>query len=165
MNCCAPILSHWKLALPYARLFSKLDSVFETPLHTRIPEQCNLCFSSRWKPCSGLAPDLHASSAVKHPLTALEKCQKSRVFQSHTDQQVKTNQNHYISEAPIRNKHVFAAFMSFLTTANLIKNNIKGHFCEQMGKPRTCRLTHPSTLNRRSHPSNSASAQLPTLQK
>ena len=50
------------------------------------------------------------------------------------DQQVKINQNHYIKEAPIRNKHVFAAFRSFLATVSLVKNNIKGHFCEQMGK-------------------------------
>lgn len=43
----------------------------------------------------------------------------------------------------IRNKHVFAAFMNFLATANLIKNNIKGHFYEQMGKPHMCRLIQP----------------------
>lgn len=66
------------------------------------------------------------------------------------EQQVKRNQNHYISEAPKRNKHVFAAFMSLLATANLITSTIKGHFCEQMGKLPMCRLTHPSTLNKRS---------------
>lgn len=46
--------------------------------------------------------------------------------------------------------------MSFVATANLIKNNIKGYFCEQMGKLHKCKLTHPSTLNVRPDPSNSA---------
>ena len=72
------------------------------------------------------------------------------------DQQVKRNHNYYIKEAPIRNKHVFAAFRSFLAIANLVKNNIEGHFCEQMGKLRICRFTRPTTLNIRSDPSNSA---------
>lgn len=71
---------------------------------------------------------------LKHPLTALEKYQKLCVVQSHRDQQVKRNPNHYMSETPIRNKQIFAAFMSFVAIANLIKNNIKGYFCEQMGK-------------------------------
>lgn len=68
----------------------------------------------------------------------------------------KEKPNHYISDAPIRNKHVFAAFMSFLVTANLIKNNIKGHFCEQMGKLHYVQAYPPTTLNIRSDLSNSA---------
>lgn len=60
-------------------------------------------------------------------------------------QQVKKNQSLHF-RGSIRNKHVFAALTQFLDTSNLIKTNIKGQFCEQMGKVYTCRL-NISALN------------------
>lgn len=105
--------------------------------------------TSTLKQCN---PSLFQVEAMQQPGTSnskhllllsihFEKCQKSHEVQSHMDWQVRETKISSFQKSPKGTSHnARIALMSFLITANLIKNIIKGYFYEELGKLYMCRL-------------------------